>query len=150
MTSLMRRHEEWNPFRELEEIRGRFDRFLGLTRGEREDLASSDWVPSCNVSETEKEYRVQAELPNVKKEDVHVLLEEGVLSISGERKSEKEEKGEKFHRREVSYGSFLRRFALPEDADAENVQASFESGMLKVSVPKLATKEGKTREIEVH
>lgn len=150
MTSLMRRHEEWNPFRELEEIRGRFDRLLGLTRGEREDLASSDWIPSCNVSETDKEYRVQAELPSVKKEDVKVTLEEGVLSISGERKAEREEKGERFHRREVSYGSFLRRFALPDDADAENVEASFDEGMLKVRVPKLATKESKVRQIQVH
>lgn len=150
MTSLIRRHEEWNPFRELEEIRARFDRFLGLTRGEREDLASSDWIPSCNVSETDKEYKVQAELPSVKKDDVKVTLEEGVLSISGERKAEKEEKGERFHRREVSYGSFLRRFALPDDADAEKIEATFEDGMLKVRVPKLPSKESKVREIVVH
>lgn len=152
MPSLMRRHEEWNPFRELEEIRGRFDRLLGLPRGaeEREELALGDWRPACNVSETENEYRVQAELPNIKKEDVRVTLEEGVLSISGERRAESEERGEKFHRREVSYGSFVRRFALPDDADPEKIEASFGEGMLRVVVPKNLQKATRARQIEVH
>lgn len=150
MPSLMRWQEEWNPFRELEEMRSRFDRILGLSRGEREGLATSDWVPSCNVSETDTEYRVVAELPDVKKEDVHVTLEEGVLTLSGERKAEKEEKGERYHRREVSYGHFIRRFQLPEDADAEKIDANFGDGMLRVTVPKSPQKESKAREIQVH
>jgi HSP20 family protein len=121
-----------------------------MSRGEREELASSDWRPTCDVSETEKEYRVLAELPNVKKEDVKVTLEAGVLSIRGERKAEKEEKGARYHRREVSYGSFLRRFSLPEDADPSKVDASYENGVLKVVVAKSAPKESKVHEVAVH
>ncbi len=152
MPSLMRRPEEWNPFRELEEIRGRFDRLLGLSRSgeEREELALGDWRPACNVSETDTEYRVQAELPNVKKGDVRVTLEEGVLSITGERRIESDDRREKFHRREVSYGSFMRRFALPDDADPDKIEATFGDGMLTVVVPKNPQKGTRARQIEVH
>ncbi len=149
MTSL-RRYEEWNPFRELDEIRGRFDRLLGLG-GVRERLASgSDFSPACNVRETPTEYRVDAELPSVKKEDVHVTVEGGVLSISGERKQESEQKDEKYHRREVSYGRFERRFDLPEDADTERIDATFKDGMLSVIVPKQPQGKSTARQVQVH
>jgi HSP20 family protein len=148
MTSL-RKYERWDPFRELDEIRGRFDRLLGIGGG-REELATGDWSPACNVSETDNEYRVQAELPDVKKEDVRVTLEQGALCIAGERREEREQKGEKYHRREVSYGSFMRRFGLPEDADPDRVEATFKDGMLRVVVPKVSQGKGKQRQIEVH
>ena len=109
---LMRRQESWNPFREMEELSTRMNRLFSLSpwtgNGERELLATTDWAPSCDISETEKEYRVNAELPGVKKGDVHVTLENGVLTIQGERREEKEERGEKMHRRELSYGKFMR------------------------------------------
>jgi HSP20 family protein len=147
--ALTKPREEWSPFRELEELSSKFNRLFGL-RGEREDFVSGAWSPTCNISETETEYRVLAELPNVKKEDVKVTLEKSVLSIRGERKAQKEEQGEKFHRREVSYGTFVRRFTLPDDADDSKVDATFSDGVLRVVVGRTAPKQGKVHEIAVH
>lgn len=153
---LMRRQENWDPLREMED---QMSRLFGLTRwprslrsgnGERELLATTDWSPSCDISETDTEYRIQAELPKVKKEDVHVTLEDGVLTIQGERREEKEEQGQRFHRRELCYGSFLRRFTVPGDADESKVDASFKDGMLSVVIGKSAKKAGKAKEISVH
>jgi len=150
---LARRHENWDPFREFEDLSSRFHRLFSMRpfggNGEREELTSTTWAPSCDISETDKEYRVQAELPNVNKDDVHVTLEDGVLTIRGERKEEKEEKGEKYHRRELSYGQFLRRFTLPSDADESGVQASFKDGMLKISIARSKAKSVKAKEIAV-
>lgn len=150
---LMRRQETWDPFRELEELSTRMHRFFGTTRPGGEDqeaLASTDWAPSCDISETDKEYRVRAELPDVKKEDVHVRLEGGVLTIQGERREEKEEKGVKFHRRETSYGSFVRRFTLPSDADETKVDASFKDGMLNVAIARTKAQQPTSKEIAIH
>jgi HSP20 family protein len=151
---LTRRHETWDPFREMDELSNRMNRLFGLTRwpgnGGRELLATTDWSPSCDISETEKEYRIHAELPSVRKEEVHVTLEDNVLTIQGERREEKEEKGIKFHRRELCYGSFLRRFTMPEDADESKVDATFKDGMLDVVIGKSKQKASKAREIAVH
>ena len=86
--------------------------------GEREALSIADWAPSCNVSETAEEYRIEAELPGVKQEDFEVKVDDRVLTLRGERSEEKEEKGKKYHRVESSYGSFMRSFTLPRLADA--------------------------------
>jgi HSP20 family protein len=92
---LTRRSETWDPFQEIDELRTRVNRLFGLTKWDG-DLA--DWVPSCNVTEDDKEYRVRMELPDVKKEDVKVNMENGVLVVQGERNEEKEERGVRFHR----------------------------------------------------
>ncbi len=151
---LMRRQEAWDPFREMEDLSNRMDRLIGLTRwpgnGQRELLAASDWSPSCDISETETEYRIHAELPNVKKDDVKVTLESGVLTIQGDRREEKEQKGETFHRRELSYGHFLRRFTMPTDADEAKVDATFKDGMLNVVIARSKAKAPKAKEIAVH
>lgn len=151
---LIRRQESWDPFRELEALTDRMNRFFGLSRapgtGERETLATTDWAPSCDISETDKDYRIHVELPSVKKDDVHVTLESGVLTIQGERREEKEEKGVKFHRRELAFGSFLRRFTMPDDADESKVDATFKDGMLNVVIPKSNGKVSKAKQIEVH
>ena len=151
---LMRRPETWDPFREMEEFSNRMNRLFGLTRGpangEHELLATTDWSPSCNVSETDEEYRIHAELPSVKKDDVHVTLKDGVLTVQGERREEKEEKGVKHHRREVSYGSFLRRFTMPDDADQSRVDATFKDGVLNVVIGRSKTKAIKATEIAIH
>lgn len=151
---LARRRDIWDPFREFEHLSSRFNRLFGLARaggdGERETLALTDWAPACNISETETEYRVQAELPSLKKEDVHVTLQDGVLTIRGERREEKEEKSVKFHRRELSYGSFVRRFSMPEDADQAKVDATFKDGMLSVVVGKTKAKPSTAKEIAIH
>ena len=82
----------------------------------------ADWTPSVDISETEQECQIKAEIPDVKKEDVKVTVEDGVLTIQGERKHEKEEKGKKYHRIERSYGSFVRTFSLPDVIEEEKVK----------------------------
>ena len=151
---LMRRTETWDPIRELEDLGKRFNRLFEMTKwtgvGEREALTLSDWAPSVNISEDDKEYRVRVELPGVKKADVHVTYENGVLAIKGERKEEREEKGMRFHRKELAYGTFMRRFAMPEDADDGKIDAKFEDGILTVKVTKSKTKKARAHEIAVH
>jgi len=145
----------WSPWSELEEMSTRmnqlFDKLAHTGNGEREALTRAiDWAPNANVSETEREYRVTAELPGVAKEDVHVSLEEGALTIRGERTRREEDKGEKMHRVESFYGSFLRRFAMPEDADEGKIDAKFEDGMLTVTIQKTAAKKpAKAKEIAI-
>ena len=117
--------------------------------GERAALSVADWTPSCNVSETPEEYRIEAELPGVKEEDVEVNIEERVLTLRGERREQKEEKGKKFHRVESSYGSFTRSFTLPDDADEDKIAAEYKDGLLTVKVPRTEPKETKARKIEI-
>ncbi len=140
-------------FRELEEMSERLNRLFGSwTRpngGSKESLTVVDWAPSVDIQETDGEYLVKAELPEVKKEDVKVTLENGILTLQGERKQEKEEKGRKFHRVERSYGSFLRTFTVPVDADEAKVAADFKDGMLRVHLPKTQTPRPKAIEVKV-
>ena len=146
----MKSLEVWNPFRELDEVQNRLSTFFGgfpeFGRFPKRlfgngDVALPDWSPLVDISEDDKEYLVKADLPEMKKEDVKVTVENGVLSISGERKSEKEEKRKKFHRIERSYGTFLRTFTLPDNADSTKIAAEFKEGVLMVHLPKIpATK----------
>ena len=110
-------------------------------------LSESEWCPRVDIRESEKSFQIKAEVPGVRKEDVKVTLENGILSISGERKFEKEEKGKKYHRIEHSYGSFLRSFGLPENADPGHVDAKFSDGVLTVHVAK--SEAAKPKQIEV-
>ena len=108
----------------------------------------TEWAPAVDITEDDKEYLVTAELPQVRKENVKVTVENGILSISGERKFEKEEKGKKYHRIERSYGSFLRSFDLPDDADPTKVDAKFSDGILNVHVAKSESAQPKQIEIK--
>jgi len=110
-------------------------------------MTVAEWAPAVDITEDDKEYLVKAELPEVNKENVKVTVENGILTISGERQFEKEEKGRKYHRIERSYGSFVRSFGLPDDADAEKVEAQFTDGVLKVHVAK--SEAAKPKQIEV-
>jgi HSP20 family protein len=110
-------------------------------------MTTSAWAPLVDITEDDKEYLIKAELPEVKKEDVKVTIENGTLSISGHRKFEKEEKDKKYHRIERSYGSFIRSFALPEGTNASKVAAEFKDGVLTVHLPK--TEEAKQKAVEV-
>jgi HSP20 family protein len=141
----------WNPFRELEELQTRMNRLFGETAFGRSDepLPFADWAPAVDIQETDKEFAVKADLPEVKKEDVKVELHDGVLSIEGERKQEKEEKGKKFHRVERRYGQFIRRFALPTDVDPAKVHAEFKDGVLNVTLPKAPNGKGSAVQIKV-
>ena len=146
---------KWNPFREMEELQNRLSTILGRSPGrgdggERESLTVSEWSPLVDITEDPKEYLIKAELPEVKKEELKVNVEDGVLTISGERKFEKEEKGKKFHRIERSYGSFIRTFTLPDDVDAGKVAADFKEGVLLVHLPKDEKAKPKTVEVKVN
>ena len=110
-------------------------------------MAVAEWAPLVDISEDEKEYLIKAELPEVKKDDVKVTAEEGTLTITGERKFEKDEKGKKYHRVERSYGSFVRNFSLPDDASPAKVSATFKDGVLSVHLGK--TEKAKPQQIEV-
>src|SRR5437588_7208092 len=126
----------WEPM-ELADVENRLSRFFGRRRTNgRDDLTIADWEPLADITEDDKEYIIKAELPDVKKEDVKVAVENGVLTISGERKFEKEEKKKKYHRVERAYGTFVRSFTLPDDANAGYVKAEFKEGVLTVHVPK--------------
>ena len=134
----------WDPFRELEDMQSRLSSFLGRRPQKQEDggqesITMSAWTPLVDITEDEKEYLIKAELPEIKKDEINVTVENGVLVISGERKFEKEEKGKKYHRVERAYGSFVRTFALPDNADAEKVNAEFKDGVLKVHIGKSET-----------
>ncbi len=143
----------WNPFRELDEVQnrlggffgGRFPRFGDGNGG----LKLADWSPQVDITEDDKEYLIKADLPEMKKDEIKVNVENGVLSVSGERKTEKEEKNKKFHRIERSYGTFLRSFALPEDADGTKVAAEFKEGVLRVHLPKNPVAKPKAIEVKV-
>jgi HSP20 family protein len=126
----------WDPFRELEHIQARLNRVFGEQPAREDDLSFAAWAPAVDIQETDAEYLLKADLPEVKKDDVKVEFEEGVLTVQGERKQEKEEKGKRFHKVEREYGKFVRRFALPTEVDAAKVSAEFKEGVLNVHLPK--------------
>lgn len=141
---------KWDPFRELEDVSNRLNRVFGrpLARMEPNEMFTvADWTPSADISETDTAYLIKAEIPGVNKEDVKVTIQDGMLTIQGERKMEKEEKDKKFHRIERSYGSFMRSFRVPEDADESAVKAEFKDGVLNVTLNK--TEKPKPKSINV-
>lgn len=145
---------KWNPFRELDDLQNRFGPFFTgfpnrMEIGNGESLALPDWSPRVDIVEDDQEYLIKADLPEMKKDDVKVVVENGIVTVSGERTTEKEEKKKKYHRIERSYGSFRRGFLVPEDADASKVAAEFKEGVLKVHLPKSATAKPKTVEVKV-
>ena len=142
----------WNPLRDLEEMQDRVLRNFGMGLSRRipegqQPLTTSEWAPSVDIVEDEHEYLIKAELPEVNKDDVKVTLENGVVTIKGERKLEKEEKNRKLHRIERSYGCFERSFSIPEDAAPDKVSADFKEGLLQVHLTK--TEEKRPQHIEV-
>ena len=141
----------FEPFRELEVMTDRLNRLFGtdLKQLPVQDGMLADWAPAVDVQETETEYLVKADLPDVKKDDVKVFVEQGILAVEGERKMEKDEKGKKFHRVERSYGKFVRRMAVPSDVDAQKVAADFKDGVLNVHLPKTPAAKPKTVDIKV-
>ena len=138
-------------FREMEEMNDRFNRLLGTWTSpfETQMLTKAEWIPAVDIQEKEKEYVVKAELPEIEKKDVKVTVEENLLTIQGERKKEKEEKGLKFHRVERNYGTFLRTFTLPEYVDPQKVTADFKEGLLLVHLPKTEKPRAKAIEVPV-
>ncbi|HEV2452727.1 MAG TPA: Hsp20/alpha crystallin family protein [Verrucomicrobiae bacterium] len=144
----------WNPFREMDEIQRRMSSLLegnllrrgNLTNGE-ENITVPEWAPLVDVIEDDKEYLIKVELPEVHKDDVKVTVENGTLTISGERKAEKEQKGRRFHRVERYYGRFERTFGIPDDAESDAVNAEFKDGVLRVRLAK--SEKARPKQIEV-
>ena len=145
----------WNPLREMDEAQNRLSRFfLGgfpnrIGSGEISSLAVADWSPEVDISEDDHGYFLKADLPEIKKDDVRVTVEDGILCVSGERKTQKEDQKRKFHRIERSYGNFRRSFTLPEDADSKKVTAEFRDGVLKVHLPTTPIARSKAIEVKV-
>ena len=146
----------WNPLREMEEAQRRMSSLLEWTPFRRGNLTPEDetitvpeWAPLVDIAEDNKEYLIKLELPEVQKDDVKVTVESGTLTICGERKAEKEEKGRKFHRVERFYGRFERSFSVPDDAETDNVKAEFKDGVLRVHLAKSEKARPKQIEVEV-
>lgn len=146
--------KSWDPFKEMRELQDRIGSLFNLTPfrrgdGKEETMTVAEWSPLVDIVEDDKEYLIKAELPEVRKEDVKVTVENGVLSITGERNYEKEEKSRKYHRIERAYGGFVRSFTIPDDADASKVSADFKDGVLKVHLAKDEKAKPKTIEVKV-
>ena len=145
----------WNPLREMDEAQNRFNPFFlagfpnRMGSGDIHSLTVADWSPEVDISEDDRGYLLKADLPEMKKDDVRVTVEDGILCVFGERKSEKEDQKRKFHRIERSFGNFRRSFTLPDDADSMKVTAEFRDGVLKVHLPTTARPKSKAIEVKV-
>ena len=146
---------QWNPFNELSDLQSRLSNILSGTGAAESgaeghtSLMNADWQPAVDISEDDKEYLVTADLPEVRKDEVQIGVENRVLTITGERKSSVEEKDKKrkFHRVERRYGRYIRTFRLPEDVDDTKIAADFDNGVLRVHLPKGA--QAASRKIKV-
>ena len=144
----------WDPFREMEDLQKRLTSIFGLApgraaNGKEENMTVAQWLPLVDITEDDREYLIKAELPEVRKEDVKVTVENGVLTLSGERKFEKEEKDKRYHRIERAYGSFTRSFSVPDDADDSKVSAEFKDGVLTVRLVKSEKSRPKAIDVKV-
>jgi len=140
------RLERWDPFEELATLRNRMDQLFSRMFTE-EPITTADWMPVSDVVEAKDEIMIKAELPGINPKDIDVEVENGVLTMKGERKAETKKEEEGYRRIERSYGSFLRTFTLPPNVDADKISATFVNGVLEVHLPK---KEGaKPRSIKV-
>jgi HSP20 family protein len=141
---------KWHPFREMENLFDRYTKSMSWPQwGNQEIMATGDWTPRVDITETDKEFVIKVEIPEVNKEDVKVTVDSGVLTIRGERKQEKEEKNKKFHRVERFYGSFARSFTLPDNVDDAKIEASFKDGVLNLQIPKLAEARPKGIDVKI-
>ena len=159
----------WDHFRELDDLQKRLSTLFGRapvktnkrlstlfgwapvkTNGEQQEaLTVTEWAPLVDIVEDDTQYVIKAELPGLKKEEIKVGVQDDVLTISGERQYEKEEKDKKFHRVERAHGSFARSFTIPQNSDGEKVSAEFKDGILQVHLPKTETVKPKQIEVAV-
>jgi HSP20 family protein len=136
----------WDPFREVVVLQGRLNSLFGNASVETE--ATATFVPAVDVYEDDKKVVLKLEVPGVEEKDLDVNVEKNTLTVKGERKFEKEEKEENFHRIERRFGSFYRAFTLPSTVDTENVDAKYEAGVLKIELKKKP--EAQPRQIKVN
>jgi HSP20 family protein len=143
----------WTPFEGVDDL---FDRMMPGFRRPPHRLGLGEagrmvveWSPTADISETDKEYLIRAELPAVKKEDLKVTIDQGMITISGERKQQKEDKTEKYHRIESFQGTFSRSFSLPDDVDGAAIRCESRDGVLTVHLPKKEQKKSTPIEVKV-
>jgi HSP20 family protein len=140
----------WKPFNELERMRGEMDRLWDSffeTGAAKRTGGKETWLPSLDVSETKSDLIVKTELPGINPKEIDISLSEGMLTIKGEKKQEKEEKESDYHLVERSYGSFTRMVRLPKEVKSDKISASFKDGVLKITLPK--SEETKKKEIKI-
>ncbi len=147
--------KNWDPFKEMNDLHNRLSSLMNVAPFRRSDerqetVGLPQWAPLVDIAEDDKEYLIKAELPEVQKEDVSVTVNNGVVQIAGERRTEKEEKNRRFHRIERSYGRFERNFTLPEDSDGTKISAEFRDGILRVHLPKDEKAKPKLVEVKVN
>ena len=140
----------WDPFREMSTLQERMNRLFSDQLGAmtQDDVLTGNFVPPVDVYEDENSIQVRLEVPGIDEKDIDIRLENNVLTVRGERKFEKEEKEENFHRVERRYGSFVRSFTLPSTVNSEDVQADYQKGVLKIQLAKRA--EAKPKQIKVN
>ena len=140
---------ELTPFREFERVRREMDRLWDsfLEGGLRKKGEEGEWLPSLDVAETKNELVVKAEVPGMDPKDIDISLSDGVLTIKGEKRQEKEEKEADYHVIERSYGSFLRSVQLPKEVQSDKISASYKNGILRITLPK--SEEAKKKEIKI-
>ena len=129
----------WDPFRDLVTLREKMNRVFEeafTSRGEDKEMVASTWTPSVDIYESENELTLTAEVPGIEDKDIEIKIENSTLAIQGERKFEKETKEENYHRIERSYGSFFRSFTLPRNVDQDKIKAEYDTGVLRISMPK--------------
>lgn len=132
----------YDPWRMMHQLQNELNTMFQTTRegeGNVSTLATSDWTPAVDIKEEDNRYVVIADIPGVEPKDIEVHMENGLLSIKGEKKEEKKEEKEGYKRIERTYGSFHRRFSLPDNADAEGISAKSKNGTLEVTIPKKAS-----------
>jgi len=141
----------WNPFQEFENLLDRYNKSGGgVMRGPSGgDLSFADWAPSVDIDEQDDKYVIKADLPGVEKKDIDVKLENGMLSIRGEKHTESESGNGKRHRTERFHGTFARSFTLPDSVDVDNVDASYKDGVLTLSIPKKEQAKPKSIDIKI-
>ena len=137
----------WDPYREVSSLQDRLNRAFG-GRTERDDeMQLAAWAPPVDIAEEKDRILITAELPGFKENEIEIQTENGMLTLLGERKFEKETDGKSYHRVERSYGQFVRSFSLPNNVDREKIQATFRDGLLQVELPK--REDAKPRTIKI-
>jgi HSP20 family protein len=133
---------KWDPFRDIKGVEDEFDRLMGRA------FSRNTWVPALDVRETEDRYELSLDLPGLEAKDVSVNYEDGMLTVSGKRELSSESAAETWHRIERSFGTFARSVRLPRAADGEKIEATFDKGVLTVSVPKVEAAKPRTIEVK--
>jgi len=139
----------WKPSRELTTLRDEMDKIWNRFFGEWPGMEPfrTEWVPSLDVSETKNNIVVKSEVPGMDPKDIDISLVGDALTIKGEKKQEREEKDENYHRIERSYGTFSRSVRLPQDVQSDKIKANYKNGILKITLPK--SEEAKAKEIKI-